>query len=110
MRARRLDVRLSLQVMYEHKTRLLCSAEATPVELFERVVTYADRPQQHPGRSREEETADLLVDNNLGFAKDRIISRWGKFARSLRAAAVAQFWKKIVRGALRSIRCCLCCE
>ncbi|XP_051117973.1 uncharacterized protein LOC127242463 isoform X2 [Andrographis paniculata] len=67
-----------VDVMYENKARLLCTAEATPVELFERIVTIADAQQMAPrtsSRSRKSDDSDLCVDNELGFAKDRTISR-----------------------------------
>lgn len=70
--------RMLLQVMYENKARLLCSAKGTPVELFERIVTVSDAQQMAPrtsSRSRKSDDSDICVDNELGFAKDRTISR-----------------------------------
>lgn len=67
-----------LQVMYENKARLMCTAEGTPFQLFDRVVTIADAQQMAPrtsSRSRKSDDADICVDNELGFAKDRTISR-----------------------------------
>ncbi|XP_073278565.1 uncharacterized protein [Primulina huaijiensis] len=67
-----------VDVMYENKVRLLCTAEATPIELFEQVVTIADARQMAPrtsSRSRKFDVSDICVDNELGFAKDRTISR-----------------------------------
>ncbi|CAN1165447.1 5'-nucleotidase domain-containing protein DDB_G0275467 [Linum perenne] len=67
-----------IDVMYENRARLLCTAEGTPFELFEKIVTIADAQQMAPrtsGRSRRNDQADLCVDNELGFAKDRTISR-----------------------------------
>ncbi|CAN1166883.1 AFG1-like ATPase [Linum perenne] len=67
-----------VDVMYENRGRLLCTAEGTPLELFEKIVTVADAQQTAPrtsGRSRRSDEADLCVDNELGFAKDRTISR-----------------------------------
>ncbi|CAN0912237.1 5'-nucleotidase domain-containing protein DDB_G0275467 [Linum grandiflorum] len=67
-----------IDVMYENRARLLCTAEGTPFELFEKIVTIADAQQMAPrtsGRSRRNDEADLCVDNELGFAKDRTISR-----------------------------------
>lgn len=67
-----------VDVMYENKARLLCTAEGTPFELFERVVTIADAQHMSPrtsSRSRKNDDSDLCVDNELGFAKDRTISR-----------------------------------
>lgn len=67
-----------LQVMYESKARLMCSAEGTPFDLFERIVTISDAQQMAPrtsSRSRKNDDFDLCVDNELGFAKERTISR-----------------------------------
>ncbi|XP_057495656.1 uncharacterized protein LOC130780652 [Actinidia eriantha] len=67
-----------VDVMYENKARLLCTAEGTPVELFRMVVTISDAQQMAPrtsSRSRRTDDMDLCVDNELGFAKDRTISR-----------------------------------
>ncbi|CAI7795407.1 unnamed protein product, partial [Closterium sp. NIES-53] len=65
----------SRNVIYEHKTRLVCSAEGTPFELFERVVTIANAPRRTAARSARSEDADVAVDDELGFAKDRTVSR-----------------------------------
>jgi protein AFG1 len=64
--------------MYEHKARFMCSAEALPIELFKKVVTRADARsmKRRDVRCNRGEDADLLVDNELGFAKDRTISRF----------------------------------
>lgn len=65
--------------MYESKARFLCTAEASPMELFERIVTVADAQRMVPrtsSRSRKSDDLDLCVDNELGFAKDRTISRY----------------------------------
>ncbi|XP_052199151.1 uncharacterized protein LOC127806127 isoform X2 [Diospyros lotus] len=67
-----------VDVMYENKARLLCTAEGTPVELLERIVTIADAEKIAPrtsSRSRRTDDLDLCVDNELGFAKERTISR-----------------------------------
>lgn len=67
-----------VDVMYENKARLLCTAEASPVELFEKIVTVADAQRLSPrtsSRSLKKDDLDLCVDNELGFAKDRTISR-----------------------------------
>ncbi|KAJ8492845.1 hypothetical protein OPV22_014566 [Ensete ventricosum] len=68
-----------VDVMYENKARLLCTAEASPAELFERIVTVMDAQKIYPrsssSRSRRTDDIDLCVDNELGFAKDRTISR-----------------------------------
>ncbi|XP_006659266.1 AFG1-like ATPase [Oryza brachyantha] len=66
-----------VDVMYENKARLLCTAEAASIELFENVVTVAEAHKISPRSSRSQKTddPDLCVDNELGFAKDRTISR-----------------------------------
>lgn len=63
--------------MYENKARLICAAEGTPLQLFEKVVTISDARRMAPiaSRSRKNNELDLCVDNELGFAKDRTISR-----------------------------------
>ncbi|KAL6540855.1 hypothetical protein OROMI_024738 [Orobanche minor] len=67
-----------VDVMYENRARLLCTAEGTPAELFDRIVTIADAQHMAPrtsSRSRKSDDSDICVDNELGFAKDRTISR-----------------------------------
>lgn len=67
--------------MYETKARLLCTAEGSPLELLERIVTISDAQQIAPrtsSRSRKSDDPDLCVDNELGFAKDRTISRYNR--------------------------------
>jgi protein AFG1 len=66
-----------VDVMYENKARLLCTAEAGPIELFENIVTVAEAHKISPrsSRSQKSDDPDLCVDNELGFAKDRTISR-----------------------------------
>lgn len=67
-----------VDVMYENRARLLCTAEGNPHELFDRIVTVMDAQQMAPrtsSRSRRSDDLDLCVDNELGFAKDRTISR-----------------------------------
>ncbi|XP_047939132.1 AFG1-like ATPase isoform X1 [Salvia hispanica] len=67
-----------VDVMYEKRARLLCTAEGTPFQLFERIVTIADAQHMAPrtsSRSRKSDDSDICVDNELGFAKDRTISR-----------------------------------
>lgn len=68
--------------MYENKARLLCTAEGSPQDLFERIVTISDAQNMAPrtsSRSRKNDDFDLCVDNELGFAKDRTISRYATF-------------------------------
>lgn len=67
-----------VDVMYENRARFLCTAEASPFELFEGIVTVADAKKMAPrtsSRSRKSDDLDICVDNELGFAKDRTISR-----------------------------------
>lgn len=65
--------------MYENKARLLCTAEGTPMELLQKVVTISDAQHMAPrtaSRSKKNDDSELCVDNELGFAKDRTISRY----------------------------------
>lgn len=67
-----------VDVIYENRAILLCTAEGSPLELFDRIVTIADAQQMAPRtstRSRKNDDSDLCVDNELGFAKERTISR-----------------------------------
>ncbi|KAH7277836.1 hypothetical protein KP509_38G010800 [Ceratopteris richardii] len=64
-----------IDVMYENRARLLCSAEDEPTGLFKRCVTIADAPKARSSRASKSEDADVCVDNELGFAKERTISR-----------------------------------
>uniref|UniRef100_A0A6N2M2B7 AAA+ ATPase domain-containing protein n=1 Tax=Salix viminalis TaxID=40686 RepID=A0A6N2M2B7_SALVM len=67
-----------VDVIYENRARLLCTAEGSPLDLFDRIVTIADAQQMAPRtstRSRKNDDSDLCVDNELGFAKERTISR-----------------------------------
>ncbi|KAL0453881.1 UNVERIFIED_CONTAM: AFG1-like ATPase [Sesamum latifolium] len=67
-----------VDVMYENRARLVCTAEGMPVELFDRIVTIAEAKQmarRTSSRSTKSDVSDVCVDNELGFAKDRTISR-----------------------------------
>ncbi|KAK7388421.1 hypothetical protein VNO78_23237 [Psophocarpus tetragonolobus] len=67
-----------VDVMYENKARLLCTADGSPQELFEKIVTISEAKHIAPrtsSRSRKNDDSSLCVDNELGFAKDRTISR-----------------------------------
>lgn len=67
---------IDLQVMYEHRARFMCAAEGSIKELFDKVVTRASAPKRkNDSRGNRLEDADLLVDDELGFAKDRTMSR-----------------------------------
>ncbi|RWW53118.1 hypothetical protein BHE74_00040409 [Ensete ventricosum] len=61
--------------------------KASPAELFERIVTVMDAQKIYPrsssSRSRRTDDIDLCVDNELGFAKDRTISRCNGFLHSV---------------------------
>ncbi len=63
-----------VDVVYEQRTRLICAAEAPPAELFEHLVTqaeYRDAKERLPAAVVE----TLCVDDNVGFAKERTVSR-----------------------------------
>uniref|UniRef100_A0A7R9YUT9 ATPase n=1 Tax=Chlamydomonas euryale TaxID=1486919 RepID=A0A7R9YUT9_9CHLO len=60
-----------IDVLYEHRVRLLVSAEAMPFELFENVLTQREA-RERPDAAKH---PDVVVDDNLGFSKDRTISR-----------------------------------
>ncbi|CAN8326634.1 unnamed protein product [Cochlearia groenlandica] len=67
-----------VDVMYENRARLLCTAEANPEELLEKIVTISEAKSMAPrtsSRSRKNDVSELCVDNELGFAKERTISR-----------------------------------
>ena len=51
-----------LDVMYEHRARLLCWAEGTPTELFKNIVTRGEHRQMD---AKTAARADLVVDENL---------------------------------------------
>lgn len=58
-----------IDILYENKVRLLCAAEGSPEEIFSHVQTYSE------SRSGTTDDEDSVVDDNLGFVKDRTISR-----------------------------------
>lgn len=58
-----------IDILYENKVRLICSAEADPEQLFESIHTYEE------SKSAPDASGDTVVDDNLGFVKDRTISR-----------------------------------
>jgi len=62
-----------VDVVYEHRFLLVCTAEAGPLELFEKVIPL-DEAKARGSAAMEGDDA-LLVDDNLGFTKDRTISR-----------------------------------
>jgi predicted ATPase len=63
-----------VDVMYEHRVRLICSADALPFELFQNIVTQ-EQGKQLAGACGMRDESQLEVDDNLGFSKDRTISR-----------------------------------
>eukprot|EP00887_Chlorella_sp_A99_P004178 scaffold23.g4178.t1 len=77
-----------VDVLYEHRIRFLCSAQAMPFELFENIKT---QQQAAEDRARGRSSPDEIVDDNLGFAKDRCVSRLTEMqsAEYLRAHAKA---------------------
>ncbi|XP_061347468.1 uncharacterized protein LOC133292981 isoform X1 [Gastrolobium bilobum] len=67
-----------VDVIYENRARLLCTADGSPHDLFGKIVTISEAKQMAPrtsSRSRKNDDSDLCVDNELGFTKDRTISR-----------------------------------
>lgn len=84
--------------MYENKGRLLCTAEGSPYQLFERIVTISDAQNMAPrtsSRSRKSDDFDICVDNELGFAKDRTISRY----RSCNFKLLEIFYRQVSQDA-----------
>lgn len=57
-----------IDILYDNRIRVLCSAEGDPVELFGKVLSHADSINKRNGE-------ELVVDDNLAFAKDRTVSR-----------------------------------
>ncbi|KAI3426118.1 hypothetical protein D9Q98_008497 [Chlorella vulgaris] len=81
-----------VDVLYEHRVRFLCSAEAMPFELFENIRTQQEARAAAGGAAAGGSgnssggrhsaggfggagSSLEVVDDNLGFAKDRTISR-----------------------------------
>ncbi|KAJ9515639.1 hypothetical protein QJQ45_021754 [Haematococcus lacustris] len=68
-----------IDIMYEHKVKMLFSAEVAPSELFTHIITQAVASQESRAEAAAnpalKEQPDIVVDDNLGFAKDRTISR-----------------------------------
>ncbi|ESW26838.1 hypothetical protein PHAVU_003G152600 [Phaseolus vulgaris] len=67
-----------VDVIYENKARLLCTADGTPQDLFEKILTISEAKSMAPrtsSRSRKNDDSNICVDNELGFTKDRTISR-----------------------------------
>ncbi|PSC67543.1 lactation elevated 1 isoform X1 [Micractinium conductrix] len=69
-----------VDVLYEHRVRFLCAAEAMPFELFENIQTQAEARAAATGGGGSYSSglsggSVAVVDDNLGFAKDRTVSR-----------------------------------
>ena len=67
--------------MYENKSKgCYVQPRLGPIDLFENIVTVAEAQKVSPRswRSQKSDDPDLCVDNELGFAKDRTISRYWK--------------------------------
>jgi len=54
--------------VYERRVRLILSMEGSPAELFQHVVTQSEKAERR-------DDPHLVVDDNLGFTKDRVVSR-----------------------------------
>ncbi|KAL0053502.1 hypothetical protein WJX82_006636 [Trebouxia sp. C0006] len=63
-----------IDVLYEHRIRVFCSADGEPTDLFVNIMTLQEARTQRSNMSKAQEDA-LVVDDNLGFSKDRTISR-----------------------------------
>jgi peroxisome-assembly ATPase len=59
-----------IDVMYDNRTKLLVSSEGYPGDLFRNIYTLAQSKSEVSKFAEE-----MLVDDNLGFAKDRTVSR-----------------------------------
>lgn len=64
---------------YEHRIRLLCSADAPVFQIFERVSTNKQlqelRAAKRPSGAPPLDESTMVVDDVLGFSKDRTVSR-----------------------------------
>jgi len=63
-----------VDVVYEQRARLILAAQGQPASLFENIVTQAEF---HDAKSRlpAEAMEQLCVDDNVGFSKERCVSR-----------------------------------
>lgn len=64
-----------VDVAYEHRIRLVFAAAGPPAALFSNIMTQADYRAHTAGSPGEHGAAEVVVDDNVGFAKDRTISR-----------------------------------
>ncbi|KAG7670882.1 hypothetical protein KSW81_004312 [Nannochloris sp. 'desiccata'] len=65
-----------IDVLYEHRVRVLCAAEAMPLQLFENIKTNQDAKTDALAAGGSGTAAEeVVVDDNLGFSKDRTVSR-----------------------------------
>jgi predicted ATPase len=95
-----------VDILYENRTRLLVSAEAPPFALFENVVTRLEAQERAKaaagggGGAAAAADADsrLVVDEQLGFAKDRAISRLTEMQTAEYAAAHLEVLARRARG------------
>ena len=63
------------RLLHDCRIRFFCAAAAEPFELFENIVT-VDQGKAMASRGASKEKLDaLVVDDNLGFTKDRTVSR-----------------------------------
>ena len=63
-----------VDVAYEHRVRLVFAAAGPPTALFSNIMTNADY-RAHAASSPAHGASEVCVDDNVGFAKDRTISR-----------------------------------
>jgi protein AFG1 len=63
-----------VDVVYEQRARLICAAECAPGDLFDRFVTQAEF-KDAKARLPAAVVDELCVDDNVGFSKERTISR-----------------------------------
>eukprot|EP00884_Botryococcus_braunii_P000461 jgi/Botrbrau1/10415/Bobra.0133s0024.1 len=61
-----------VDVLYEHRCRLFCSAAASPFDLFRNIISVVDARTAQQGKGYRE---TMEVDDNLAFSKERCISR-----------------------------------
>ena len=88
-----------VDLMYEHRCKLLISAEGYPADLFRNVHTVEQ------GRVLGAKLADdAVVDDNIGFAKDRVESRLIEMGTIEYAIAHAERHEPRLVQALREVQ------